>query len=64
MRQAPRVLDAVRAAGVRVFIRVTRVKDATAAFSADGMHAAHAVNGPTFAHVLLATDELLARLPA
>ena len=28
---------------------VTLVKDATAAFSQEGMRAAHAVNGPTYA---------------
>jgi hypothetical protein len=26
------------------------------------MHAAHAINGPTFAHAILTTEELLARL--
>ena len=42
---------------------VTLVKDATAAFSMDRMHAAHELNGPTFAHAILTTDELLAVLP-
>jgi nicotinamidase-related amidase len=42
--------------------RVTLVKDATAAFSADRMHAAHELNGPTFAHAMLSTAELLAAL--
>ena len=41
---------------------VTLVKDATAAFSDEAMHAAHAVNGPTFAHAILTTKELLAQL--
>jgi nicotinamidase-related amidase len=41
---------------------VTLVKDATAAFSQEGMHAAHAVNGPTCAHATLTTEELLAQL--
>ena len=41
---------------------VTLVKDATAAFSPDRMHAAHELNGPTFAHDILTTDELLVRL--
>jgi nicotinamidase-related amidase len=44
---------------------VTLVKDATAAFSQEGMHAAHAahaVNGPTYAHAILTTEELLAQL--
>jgi nicotinamidase-related amidase len=42
---------------------VTLVKDATAAGSADRMHAAHVHNGPTFAHRILTTEELLAALP-
>jgi hypothetical protein len=29
-----------------------------------GMHAAHEVNGPTFAHSILTTNELLGLLPA
>jgi len=42
---------------------VTLVKDATAAFEHDMMHAAHHLNGPTFAHAILQTAELLALLP-
>ena len=38
---------------------VTLVRDATAAFSADAMHAAHDINGPTFAHAIRTTQELL-----
>ena len=38
---------------------VTLVKDATAAFSKDRMHAAHALNGPNFAHAILTTIELM-----
>ena len=41
---------------------VTLVKDATAAFSKDRMHAAHELNGPTYAHAILTTAELLAAL--
>jgi nicotinamidase-related amidase len=41
---------------------VTLVKDATAAFSHDHMHAAHGLNGPTFAHSILRTSELLTAL--
>jgi nicotinamidase-related amidase len=43
---------------------VTLVKDATAAFDAQRMHAAHALNGPNYAHAILTTDELLAALPS
>ena len=42
---------------------VTLVKDATAAFSEEMMYAAHDLNGPTFAHAILTTAELVARLP-
>jgi nicotinamidase-related amidase len=43
---------------------VTLVKDATAAFSPDRMHAAHELNGPTYAHEIVTTVELVARLDA
>jgi len=42
---------------------VTLVRDATAAFSHEMMHAAHVLNGPTFAHAILTTAELIAALP-
>ena len=42
---------------------VTLVKDATAAYSEEMMYAAHELNGPTFAHEILTTAELLAALP-
>ena len=42
---------------------VTLVKDATAAFSKDGMHAAHVVNGPTYAHAITTTGVLLEAIP-
>ena len=38
---------------------VTLVTDATAAFSAERMHAAHVLNGPTFAHAIVTTAELV-----
>ena len=41
---------------------VTLVRDATAAFSHERMEAAHDLNGPTFAHAILTTPELLAAL--
>jgi nicotinamidase-related amidase len=43
---------------------VTLVKDATAAASDEAMHAAHALNGPTFAHAILTTREIVATLSA
>ena len=36
--------------------------DATAAFSMEGMHAAHGLNGPTFAHAILTSGELILAL--
>jgi nicotinamidase-related amidase len=50
--------------GMELGYHVTLVKDATAAFSHEAMHAAHAINGPTYAHAILTTDELLAQLSA
>ena len=43
---------------------VTLVRDATAAFSHEIMHAAHELNGPTYAHAILNTSELIAALPS
>lgn len=41
---------------------VTLVRAATAAFSAEAMHAAHEINGPTYAHSIVTTTELIAVL--
>lgn len=41
---------------------VTLVRDATAAFSAEAMHAAHEINGPTYAHSIVTTAEWVAVL--
>jgi len=41
---------------------VTLVPDATAATSPEAMHAAHKINGPTFAHAILTTDAVIAAL--
>jgi nicotinamidase-related amidase len=41
---------------------LTLVRDATAAFSAEAMHAAHELNGPTYAHVITTTDALIGEL--
>jgi nicotinamidase-related amidase len=43
---------------------VTLVRDATAAFTKEMMHAAHELNGPTYAHAILKTSELIAALPS
>jgi nicotinamidase-related amidase len=41
---------------------VTLVRDATAAFEPEMMHAAHELNGPTYAHAITTTAELLQAL--
>jgi pimeloyl-ACP methyl ester carboxylesterase/nicotinamidase-related amidase len=41
---------------------VTLVKDATAALNREMMRAAHELNGPTFAHAIFTTEELLGAL--
>jgi nicotinamidase-related amidase len=42
---------------------VTLVRDATAAFRREMMHAAHELNGPTYAHEILTTKEFVAAIP-
>jgi len=41
---------------------VTLVKDATAAFKREMMHSAHELNGPTYAHSIVNTSELIQAL--
>jgi nicotinamidase-related amidase len=43
---------------------VTLVRDATAAFTKEMMRAAHDLNGPTFAHEILTTAQLVAAVAA
>ena len=43
---------------------VTLVRDATAAFKKEMMHAAHELNGPTFAHEILTTADVITSLNA
>jgi nicotinamidase-related amidase len=57
-------IEATARLGMELGYHVTLIKDATAAFSHEGMHAAHEVNGPAFAHAILTTKELLGLLPA
>ena len=47
--------------GMELGYHVTLAKDATAAFDHAGMHAAHDVNGPRFAHAILITKDLFGR---
>ena len=55
-------IEATGRFGMELGYHVSLVKDATAAFSAEAMHAAHAINGPTYAHAIVTTEELLAQL--
>jgi nicotinamidase-related amidase len=48
--------------GAELGYHVTLVPDATAAFSSEAMHAAHEINGPTFAHAILTSDAVIAAL--
>jgi nicotinamidase-related amidase len=48
--------------GAELGYHVTLVRDATAALSPEAMHAAHEINGPTFAHAILTTDGVIAAL--
>ena len=55
-------IEATGRFGSELGYHVTLVKDATAAFSHEAMHAAHDINGPTYAHAILTTAELIAQL--
>ncbi len=49
--------------GMELGYHVTLVKDSSAANTWEYMHAAHEINGPTYAHAILTTDQLLEKLP-
>src|SRR5262249_53645093 len=55
-------IEATARCGAELGYHVTLVRDATAAFSAEAMHAVHDINGPTFAHAVLTTDALISQL--
>jgi nicotinamidase-related amidase len=55
-------VEATARGGAELGYHVTLVPDATAAFSSEAMHAAHKINGPTFAHAVLKTEEVIAAL--
>jgi nicotinamidase-related amidase len=50
--------------GAELGYHVTLVRDATAAFSPEAMHAAHEINAPTFAHAILTTEAVITALEA
>jgi nicotinamidase-related amidase len=53
-------IEATARGGAELGYHATLVRDAPAAFSPETMHSAHQINGPTFAHAILSTDELVA----
>lgn len=55
-------IEATGRYGMELGYHVTLVTDAMAAFDADGMRAA-GINAPMFAHAIVTTKELLAKLP-
>jgi nicotinamidase-related amidase len=57
-------IEATARLGMELGYHVTLIKDAIAALSHEGMHAALEVNGPLFTHAILTTKELLGLLPA
>jgi nicotinamidase-related amidase len=57
-------IESTARCAMEIGYHVTLVRDATAAVSRDMMHAAHELNGPTFAHAIVNTAELIAALPA
>ncbi|MET0280049.1 MAG: isochorismatase family cysteine hydrolase [Steroidobacteraceae bacterium] len=57
-------LEGTGRAGMELGYHITLVRDATAAFSDEAMHAAHDINGPTYAHAVVTTAEVLASLSA
>ena len=55
-------IEATARAGAELGYHVTLVRDATAALSSEAMHAAHDINGPTFAHAILTTEAVIGAL--
>ena len=55
-------IEATARCAAELGYHVTLVRDATAAFSSEAMHAAHEINGPTFAHAIMTTDAVIAAL--
>ena len=55
-------IEATARYAVELGYHVTLVRDATAAVKPEMMQAAHELNGPTFAHAIVTTDELIASL--
>jgi len=56
-------IDSTARFAMELGYHVTLVRDATAAFTRELMHAAHELSGPTFAHAIVTTKELISALP-
>lgn len=57
-------LEATGRIGMELGYHVTLVRDATAARTPEAMHAAMNIDGPTYAHAILTTDELVGAMRA
>ncbi|MBK0013669.1 isochorismatase family cysteine hydrolase [Stenotrophomonas sp. S41] len=55
-------LEATARVGMELGFHVTLVRDATSARSPEALHAALDIDGPTYAHQVLSTDELLSAI--
>jgi nicotinamidase-related amidase len=55
-------IEATGRIGMELGYHGTLVRDATAAFTPEAMHAAMNIDGPTYAHAILTTSELVAAL--
>ena len=55
-------IEATGRIGMELGYHVTLVRDATSAYTHEAMHAAMNIDGPTYAHAILTTTELLAAL--
>jgi nicotinamidase-related amidase len=55
-------IDSTARFAMELGYHVTLVRDATAAFSPELMHAAHELSGPSFAHAILTTAEVIAAI--
>jgi nicotinamidase-related amidase len=55
-------VEATARRGAELGYHVTLVRDATAAFGEDSLRAAMDINGPTYAHAVLTTEAIIARL--
>ncbi|WP_242540515.1 cysteine hydrolase family protein [Trinickia mobilis] len=55
-------LESTGRVGMELGYHVTLVRDATSARSHEALHAAHNIDGPTYAHEILTTAELVAAI--